>query len=331
MSITHFFLRQLQPLYWVGDFFHRLLIKQKNVAAVVISVGNISAGGTGKTPLVMKIASIAADMKLSPAIVTRGYGAKNRNPRIIGKEESSLQAGDEIVQYKIKVPESRVILSRDRFKGAEIAVREGSRAVLIDDGFQSRELGRDLDIVLLDASADNIFRREPMRSLKRADVIILSRTTTAGKEKTEELLRIIYRYALGKKIYKASERLTGMFYANEMTLEHVADFQELRSFSGFIAVSAIGNPKGFYSLLESSGLCVIKKFQKQDHYRWNNTDIAGIMAFANSKKMKVITTMKDYVKIRECSGFEGYVTDIEVIIENEADFNKTVFNVLSRQ
>ena len=172
----------------------------RGVSVPVISVGNLTLGGTGKTPMVKWLAQWLHTHRIRPAIVSRGYGARSTERGAGSMEQENLEGGsrvllpaprsllpalnDEAMELHRSLPEVPHVQNPDRVAGAERAINEfGCQVVLLDDGFQHRRLARDLDIVLLDASApfgfEHVFPRgmlrEPIEGLERASVVCLTR------------------------------------------------------------------------------------------------------------------------------------------------------------
>jgi tetraacyldisaccharide 4'-kinase len=267
----------------------------------VISIGNISAGGVGKTPIVeMLIKKLAISGQLS--VVSRGYGRKSSGTIVVsdgcGKVASVEDAGDEPSQLARKFSNLIVVVDEKRVRGAQKAVELGAEIILLDDGFQHRYLHRDLNLVVMTAEeivngdwlmpAGN--RREPISSLKRADGLIISRC--AHIEQFHQVSGMMKMHGIiGLQTKLKSFRRT---QSNEIV--------EAGQFIGknIIAVSGIGNPKTFESLLADAGMKVVKHFAFSDHYWFSNEDIQTII---KAKKVLsgdfIVTTEKDFMRLKE--------------------------------
>ena len=161
----------------------RGFLKMNRARVPVISVGNLTQGGTGKTPLTLYLASLLARKGYRPAVVLRGYGGSlGKGPVLVQAGDDPAVVGDEALLYAV-VPDLLVVAGSDRSSGAELAVQSGAGAVLLDDGFQHLGLARNLDLVLLDTARPlgngQVFPagplREPLQGLDRATALILTR------------------------------------------------------------------------------------------------------------------------------------------------------------
>jgi tetraacyldisaccharide 4'-kinase len=293
----------------------------------VVSVGNITWGGTGKTPLVELIARSLKDKGRKVAVLTRGY-----------KRRAS-EMGDEPFMLSGKLPGVAVIVNPDRIKGADEAVKaHGADTLILDDGFQQWRIKKDLEIVTIDAgnpfgNGSMIPRgilREPLSALKRADVFVL----TNGDPLT------------GSGLLKA--RLVGLNPAALIVVARHAPagfymlFDPLKaSAAGPVAgkpvalVSGIGNPASFRRLIERMRISVARTFDYPDHHRYADADIDAIMRGVRQQNIEtIITTEKDADKLRRCVT-RGALPDILVlkvaleIIENEEQFYRRLHSLHS--
>ncbi len=256
----------------------------------VISVGNITVGGTGKTPMVIEIVRRLSAVGRRTAILTRGYAA------------APGQSADEVLEFAEAVADTPVIVNPDRVAGAERAVRDcGANCLVLDDGFQHRRLGRDLDIVLVDAlnpwGGGRILPagrlREPLDGIRRASVIIITRanqvrpeTLAAVRADIVELAPDVPVAVAGVGADQLVDRLGGRHDIAE--LEH----------GDFFATCGVGNPLSFLELLRGFG----HEFEWAlfaDHHRYGSAEVDHIRAQAREAgAVWVVTTRKDWVKLR---------------------------------
>lgn len=248
------------------------------VGAPVISVGNLVAGGTGKTPCCQLIAERLRLLNRKPAVLMRGYKGQDGT-----NEEAGLYG----------VP---VISDPDRVAGANRAIAAGADCLILDDGFQHRRLGRDLDIVLIDAlrpwGGGAVLPlgllREPTSALGRAGLIILSRGDQVPDDTRTALIQ---RLAIhGKPVLTARHAPVAL---------RPLDGGEARTpdLKGVdvVLVSGIGNPAAFAATVSAVGARIVEDLRFPDHHHYGNTDLAAIRRAA--AKGRLITTTKDAVKL----------------------------------
>ncbi|MBX9789420.1 MAG: tetraacyldisaccharide 4'-kinase [Pirellulales bacterium] len=261
------------------------------VGVPVVSVGNITLGGTGKTPLVEWIARWLRQHGVRVALVSRGYGATDGS------------ANDEALELEQKLPDVPHVQNRDRVAGARLAIEEfESQLVLLDDGFQHRRLARDLDIVVLDATepfgCDHVFPRgllrEPLAGLRRADVFVLSRADLVTPERRAEIRQRAQGFAPHAAWVEArhAPRVWRSAGGLERPLEELAG-RKVAAFCG------IGNPESFRRTLMGAGCDVVVFREYPDHHAYNRADVDGLTAWARTAGTAdaVVTTHKDLVKI----------------------------------
>jgi tetraacyldisaccharide 4'-kinase len=256
----------------------------------VISVGNLTLGGTGKTPLVAWIARRLLARGLSVTLISRGYGAA-RGAR-----------NDEALELAQQLPDVPHLQNPDRVTAAREAVeRFASQVILLDDGFQHRRLARDLDIVLVDALApfgfDHVFPRgmlrEPVSSLRRADVVALSRADMVSDERKAEIRAVVERFnpaATWIEMRHAPQRLLSSSGKTAPVASLVG--QRVSAFCG------IGNPAGFRHTLEQCGYQFGGLREFPDHHAFGQDDIASLGRQAREGRAPaLVCTHKDLVKL----------------------------------
>jgi len=277
--------------------YDRGLLATHAAAAPVISVGNLTLGGTGKTPLVAWLARVLAAAGRRPTIVSRGYAAR------------AGETSDEAAELGILLPDVPHRANRDRVVAARAAVGDGADAIILDDGFQHRRLRRDLDIVAIDATdpfgCDHLFPRgllrESPRSLARAQAVVLTRATSVSERRRDEIRRAVLA-AAGRdgggprKIVwaEATHAAIGLRDSTGQT-RSLADLAGRRVF----AFAAIGNPAAFRRTLAEAGADVTGFRAFADHHAYTAADLEAICSLAQSAGAEeVLTTLKDLVKIR---------------------------------
>jgi tetraacyldisaccharide 4'-kinase len=287
-------------------------------AVPVISVGNLSVGGTGKTPMVMHLARELLEVGRRPAIAMRGY-VKGRGSGAHG------QASDEARQYRRVLDDVPVVAQPDRAAGIAALIesgRSGSAAagidcVLLDDGFQHRRLARDLDIVLIDAARSPFedrllpagWLREPVESLRRADAVVLTHAELVGPDRIATLQSQVTK-AHGRRAVAVTRHLwTGLRvaeparraeagsndsaahpWANQLrAVEYLADKR-------LVVVCAIGSPEGFLAAAAAAGGRIVEQIVLPDHDRYAPATVERLVRAARGADV-ILTTEKDWSKL----------------------------------
>ncbi len=260
------------------------------IAVPVISVGNLTVGGTGKTPFVAWLAEWFAGQVMPVTIISRGYGAR-------GGEQN-----DEALELAARLPRVPHLQNADRVAAARAAVAEQARQVLIlDDAFQHRRIGRDLDIVLLDALEPFGYGhllprgllREPIESLARADVVGLSRSDAVSEERRREIRDCVRQHAPRAAWLELEHRPQRLV----STSGAIVEFRELVG-QRVAAFCGIGNPAGFRHTLAACGLDVADLLELPDHCAYNAGEMLRIEQWIRSLDVTdVVCTRKDLVKI----------------------------------
>lgn len=304
----------------------------------VISVGNITTGGTGKTPLVAYIAGILADRGEKVCILTRGYGrigAKNRvlvtdGEKILSDAEHS---GDEPFELANKlIGKAIIIADADRVAAASWARRKfGVTAFLLDDGFQHRQVRRALDIVCIDATDD--FKRakmlpdgrlrEPLSGLRRAGAVVITRANLV--DNIETLKAEIAEINLQVPVFVAKNKISNIVELAEFQVKAKSkqpNFQEKKAF----AFCGIGNSETFFDQLLQEKINVTGTIAFRDHHIYTQSDVGRIEKRARETSAAILlTTAKDAVKLSSFR-FEipCFVVEIEIFIDNADAFKNLI-------
>ncbi|MFA4915392.1 MAG: tetraacyldisaccharide 4'-kinase [Syntrophales bacterium] len=334
-----------------NHFYDIGVCKQKKLSGKVISVGNITVGGTGKTTMVIMLAKMLKEQGYHPAVLSRGYGGKRKKPVNIVSDGTRLlmghvEAGDEPVLMAKAADGIPVLTGPKRILTGRLAMELMEANVLIlDDGFQHRSLFRDIDIVLMDigrpfGNGCLLPRgplREPPEALKRADIIVWTGTYngreddfSSGDTSTRSLpppwpgcdLSHVFRGCHGPK--QLIQGGTGKAYS----LEHLKG-KRVCAFAG------IGSPESFRGTVESLGGRVVTFIPFPDHYRYNRKDIAVIQkAFNASAADIIVTTEKDGVKLEDFPcGFlqEIFFLSVEMEIASGDTFKRLILDKLKQE
>ena len=267
------------------------ILTVKKASAPVISVGNLTLGGTGKTPLVAWLAHWFAQHNKKPAIISRGYKAKTG------------QLSDEAAELKILLPTVPHYANKQRIIAAGEAVTKGSDVLLLDDGFQHRQISRDLNLITIDATdpfgCNRIFPRgllrEPLWGLKRADALVLTRTDQVSIKTRNEIQEQCFQFVGSHdKPWIETEHRPSNLRLVDGTTQPLKTLQDKR----ILSLSAIGNPGAFHRTLTTLGHEPVATLTFPDHHTYTTDDIHRISEETESVGAEIIvTTLKDLVKL----------------------------------
>jgi tetraacyldisaccharide 4'-kinase len=285
-----------------GRAFDRGILGSRRLPVPCISVGNLSVGGTGKTPLVAWLVEGLSGLGGRPAIVSRGYGGSARGPERVttaGDCAAARRFGDEPALLAARYRAVPVVVGRNRHAAGLLAATTGGATVVVaDDGFQHRRLARDLDIVVLDAArglgngrllpAGPL--REPPECLSRAGVVVLSRVSAAPD--LAGLRRMVVKFAPRAPIVEANLEFAG--WRDARTGAPV----ELPAGAGVYAFSGIANPGSFRRTIEGQGLRIDGWEVFRDHHAYRPREVGRLArAAAATGAIAAVTTAKDAVRV----------------------------------
>jgi tetraacyldisaccharide 4'-kinase len=296
--------------------------------AFVISVGNMTTGGTGKTPLVEWLALALAREGRQVCILTRGYGRANAAQRVLVSDKENVlatpeQAGDEAFMLADKLKGIAAVISdADRVSAGRWAQRHfGSDTLLLDDGFQHLRVYRDLNIITVDATNPWGGRkllpfgslREPLSGMARADCIVLTRTEQVSS--TNGMVSELKKFSGGRPVFLSEMRTRRITLLGEKASQdpHLAPQNPIAAFCG------IGNPQSFFKQLESKGYQLAMTRAFSDHHPYDQGDVHSLIQDAKHLGVgSLVTTAKDAVKLSSLD-FElpCFVLEIEIVINDE--------------
>lgn len=291
---------------FVRNMFFKIGLKHAtDVGVPVISIGNITAGGSGKTPLVMNVVNTLMKNGKKVAVVSRGYG-RNSKGTIVVSDGSKIytnanESGDEPVQIA-QSTKTIVIVDEDRVRGAKKAIDDfGAEVIVLDDGFQHRAIHRTKDIVLIDAQHPPYsmmllpagYRRESVHSLRRADAVMATKCNSSHDARA-----IIDDRRIGsvKQRFSSSYSPSGIRNLNGQIPQSISMVNNRTA----IAFCGIATPESFRNSLTSCGVIMNQFFEFADHYRYTHGDIQSIIqAYHDTKADFILTTEKDAVRLME--------------------------------
>lgn len=318
--------------------YRRGWLKTRKLNRPVISVGNLTVGGTGKTPLVALIARILVKHGWNPAILTRGYG-RHGGPELLVIEPANprfadpREVGDEPALLARELPKVPIVICTNRHRAGLVAEREFQANVhILDDGFQYLALARDLDVVALDVTQETSDRallpagrmREPSSALKRSHVVVLTRSDIGEPEPIEKRVR---RTNPNVEIFRCAtklSRLVNIQSGESFAIEQLTD-------SPVSAFCGIGNPPAFFADLRKWGFSIVREEVFRDHHIYTEGEIGtlsekAVMAGASA----ILTTWKDAVKIAPNWKLRRplFACDIRAEVREAGAFENTLLRTL---
>ena len=325
-----------------NSFFDKNIFKVSKVGAKVISVGNLTVGGSGKTPAVMMLAKTLQSQNKRIGLLSRGYGRKSYGYVYVSNGNEILssvdESGDEMyfMSDELKVPTA---VAERRVDGAKRFIRDSNvEAIILDDAFQHRWIHRNLDIVVIDQrfllNAGQIeqnmlplgLMREPFSSLERADVVIINRKFSDKQPIPEKL----------KKHFTNKQVFTGYYVdagIHDVKTHHSFDMKEFQGQKSLV-VCGIANPDSVLKVLEKNNIDVTNKMIFTDHKNYNLKEVQNIRKkFYDTNSYSVLTTQKDAVKLnkysKELDDIDIYYLKIELKLDEQEKFNQLILKSIN--
>jgi len=312
------------------------ILISRSLPCKVVSIGNITLGGTGKTPLVVSLAGFLLEKGMHPAVVSRGYGRKDESQTLIVSDEQTVltdtaTGGDEPVLIGSKLPGVPVVVGCNRIAAAQRTIqRFNASVVILDDGFQHFRLKRDLDIALVDAADPfgngKIFPagilREPIEALSRAQAVIITRSDAIA---SIEALKSRIRRLTSARIFTSFQRPL------DLVDNRTGEFKPLSVLRGtkVLAFSGIAHPESFTSLLKALGAVVSEERIYPDHYEFKKADLAEVLKKAADDRVNmIVTTEKDAVRLRTLKPDGIWALRIEFVITEREEWETFILNNL---
>jgi len=334
----------LTPLYGYivklrNYLFDKKIFKAKRVNVPVISVGNLTVGGSGKTPMTIYFAELLKSRGFTPGILSRGYGRKSKGYILVSEKGEILagveESGDEIYQtvLECKVPAA---VSENRVRGAKKLLQEtNTNVIILDDAFQHRWIHRDLDVLVFEQrhlTTSNKYRRmmlptgnmrEPIESVSRADIIVLNRKFSEKAEISEET----GKYFADKKVFTGYYKAVGFVDLKRDSFYKPEDFTGQKS----LVVSGIAYPYSFINALNGMNIETANHIVLRDHRYYTHEDIKRIRKeFYALNVQSVITTQKDAVRLtpflKELDDIDIFYLKIELKFDDEEELNNSIIN-----
>jgi len=318
-----------------------ILLKSQRLSVPVFSVGNLTLGGTGKTPMVRYVTRLSLDRGLRPAIVSRGYGGKAAGKVNIVSDGAKMllspdMAGDEPFMLAEALPGVPVLTGPERVRVARHAIREfGVNCIVMDDGFQHLAVRRDLDLVLFSARTllgnGRVFPggplREPVSALGRAHGFVITGVDSGNRTKVEDFQRWLQGAFPGKPVFAGEYLPTGIWHSRQDKTCTLAEARKMMVF----AFAGIANPDSFRQTLRQEGFSLAGFKEFKDHYAYTAQDVAALVATALAQGAQaLIATEKDFVKLRPFFG-EFPILALTIELRMDQSFDQFLADRLGEQ
>lgn len=322
------------------------VLKTERVGAPVISVGNLTAGGTGKTPLVEWVARAISEEGLRPCVLTRGYGREDEGRRVVVSDGFRVRAsvregGDEpVLLAEALAGTASVVCDSDRVGAARWAREHlGAQVFVLDDGFQHMRIARDLDIVTLDATepwgGGHLLPwgrlREPVTALARADCVVITRS-----DLSQDLARLRSQIArlTDARVSVSRVRTRGLRRIGGITQEEStrSSVESVAASGPVAAFCAVGNPRAFFGQLRKEGFDLRHARSFPDHHNYTHAEVGALTREAERAGARaLLTTAKDAVKLRSQEfPLPCYVVEIEPEFDDEDSLRGLIKDAISK-
>lgn len=306
--LSFFYLFIVNFRNWLYDY---KILKEARLACPVISVGNITVGGTGKTPCVILLARMLQEKGLKPAVISRGYGGRKTGPMNVVSDGHNILldceiAGDEPVLLAHRLKGVPVITGAKRIITGKTAIEKfGADVLLCDDAMQHRQIFRDVNLVLLDSKAmkGNLHvlprgkLREPIKGIRRASAVLFTRADETTKT-DEPLIKLIHRKKI--PVFKSIHRIEDILSGDEKTQKPVSALEGKTVY----AFCGIANPDSFKKTLLNAKIHLMALDVFQDHHPYREQELAKIRNnFVQSGADYLMTTEKDAMRLQNYPDF----------------------------
>jgi len=289
-NIISYLLTPFSIPFIIKNFFFSIIKRKKSTSIKTICVGNIYIGGTGKTPLTIKIYEILKKLGKNIATVKKDYS-------------------DQLDEQKILRKKTSLIISKSRTKAIQQGIDKGYSILIFDDGLQEMKIDYDLKLVCFKSKnwiGNGLYipagpLREKISSLKKFDVVFLN-----GKSNNFERIRNQIQ------TINSNIKIFNTFYK-------ISNLKKYDLDSKYLIFSGIGNPSDFREILQENNFDVAQEMVFPDHYKYSEKDFKKIVDIAKEKNFKIITTEKDYMKISNQFKTEIEFLEIDLVIQNESE------------
>ena len=305
------------------------VLRTGRLPAVVVSVGNLTLGGSGKTPTVELTVRTLQELGAHPAVVSRGYGRSTRGVRVVADREAvraaARVAGDEPLLLAERLPGVPVVVGENRYEAGRVAIEQhGATALVLDDGFQHRTLAKDLEILVVQGRAPwgnaRVFPRgmlrEPLSALRRAHLVLVTNPPDAAQ--VAAVTETVRRYNSRAPVLTARYSLEDALETQSGRRVPVGELAGRR----LLAFAGLGSPLGFADTLDSIGIRRVGFVELPDHHWFTARDVQELTRDGRASGAQgLVTTEKDWVRIRDLapSTLPLWVLPVRLALESGRD------------
>ncbi len=252
--------------------------KPEKLNVPIICIGNIVAGGSGKTPVAIEVGKIIGKFNKKYAFVSRGYGGKITEPTKVDiKKHTAHDVGDEPLLLARAAP---CYIAKNRIEGAKAAIKDGAEIIILDDGMQNNSIEKDLIIMTVDGG------------FGFGNGLLLPAGPLRGKLQ-DALQKVDATIIIGKDKMQISNDIADKTPIIHATIKHTDNIDK----NQYIAFAGIGRPQKFFDSLVEEGVEIIEEVSFSDHYKYKKKDIKKLFQLAEEKEAKLITTEKDAIRL----------------------------------
>lgn len=308
LSRTGFFLAPIGWLYHGLGRAKQLLITGQRASVPVICLGNLTAGGTGKTPLCIALVPILREMGFVPHFLTRGYGGSISGPlRVDPYNHTCDQVGDEPLLLAESAP---TWVSPDRVKGANAATGAGATIIIMDDGYQNPSLIKDISFVVVDRvrgfGNGQVIPAGPLREfvrtgLQRADAVIYTGDASVTPPQSQSCIKEFDLRA----------------FHSRLVVDDLTPADADKAPTPIVAFAGIGQPQKFFDALTEKGYSIAEAVPYPDHHNYSRSDLDWLHKLADEREAMLVTTSKDFVRLDSNSQANVSFLPVEATFEDE--------------
>lgn len=333
------FLKILAPLgvpYWLAGWLRQKLIHPQKVSVPVICVGNVVAGGAGKTPVVQSLISMLKAKGIQAHVISEGYGGRIKKPtRVDPKIHTFEDVGDEALLLSQSAP---VWIGKSRVKAAMQAVAAGAQTLILDDGFQDPSLYKDFSIIVIDGEVGfgngmlipaGPLREPVSRAIERTNAVVLIENDKGQRGNLWSLATKIIRCVKGDGLHGKGEQTD----RRDLPIWHAEIVPDAANLQGkkAVAFAGIGRPEKFFSTCRSLGAELIETKAFPDHHAYTQKELDDLVSLAEVNSAILLTTSKDAVRLPEALKAKITVVSINLKWTNVPELNNALAKIYAHQ